>query len=642
MEDSLSRGSLGPSHEEQERSGRSRGGRHRAAPAPNHLTTSDTGAGERRSLGALVLSYLPRGNLLDDRSFHKRHLLLSWILGLHIPGLFAFGVWRGYGVAHAALEVVTPAALLAFGQLARNRRLAAFFVTAGLVFCSTVLVHLSGGMIEAHFHYFILVGIIGLYQDWVPFLWNGAFTVVSHGLGSTIAEDLMFNHSAAQNRPWVWAAIHGVSVVCACLGVIIFWKNTEMEQQRAIALAEDLAQAELTSAQREATQRRSISELFVNLARRNQSLLDRQLNLIAELEQRERQPDALAELFQLDHLATRIRRNAESLIVLSGSEPPRRWGQPVPLAEVVRAAAAEIEDYERVEVLVNDYLEVSGRAVADLAHLLAELIENAAVFSPPNTEVRVRSHLAEWSAFVLSIEDTGIGMSEDDIAKANEVLAEPPEVDMTRSTLGFHVVSRLARRYGIRVRLAPTPGGGLTAMVTLPDDLVTERRRALPAPADQAGVNGWSGAGSHEGALRVPPQGLGHDPYPLPLRQPPSPAPVAVHEPPPPDGWNVTQPSSPPAPPPLPSPPPPPPAPASQAPAPVTPDGLVRRVPGAGLASMQGAPPAGDGAGPAPPPRAEHDREHMRSMLSRFQASQRAGRAAAEGAPDTNAPQEAP
>ena len=170
----------------------------------------------------------------------------------------------------------------------------------------------------------------------------------------------------------------------------------------------------------------------------------------------------LEELFRLDHLATRIRRNAESLLVLSGDDLARRWGKPVPLADVVRAAAAEVEDYRRVEVLVNDHLEVTGRAVADLAHLLAELIENATTFSPPTSEVRVRSHLTpgESGAIVVSIEDSGIGMLEDELTRANALLAEAPEVDLGRSTmLGFHVVARLAKRYGLRVRLAPTPGG---------------------------------------------------------------------------------------------------------------------------------------------------------------------------------------
>ena len=424
-------------------------------------------------------AYLPRGNTLDDTTFARRHLFLSWVLGLHVPALFVLGASQGYDLWHIALELTVPVACVVFGRLAINRRLASFFITAGLVYCSVVLVHLSGGVIESHFHFFILIGLIALYQDWVPFLWNVIFTVLSHGIGSAIAGDIMFVHGQGQNRPWTWAAIHGVAVLAACVGEIIFWKHTEQEQQRNIDLVAEVAEAD-------AARQKAMSELLVNLARRNQSLLNRQLTVITDLELRERQPDVLEDLFRLDHLATRIRRNAESLLVLSGDEPARRWGNPVALGDVVRAAAAEVEDYRRVEVLVNDHIDIEGRAVADLAHLLAELIENATTFSPPSSQVQVRSHLsaADRISTVLSVEDAGIGMSDDDLRSSNLLLAEAPEVDLGRSTmLGFHVVARLASRYGIAVRLAPTPGGGVTAMVTLPDDLVSNRPMGAPAPA---------------------------------------------------------------------------------------------------------------------------------------------------------------
>jgi signal transduction histidine kinase len=327
-------------------------------------------------------------------------------------------------------------------------------------------------MIEAHFHFFVLIGLIALYQDWVPFLWNVVFTVLSHGLGSALAAASMFNHHAGQQHPWTWALVHGVAVLAACVGVVVFWKNTELEQRRNTVLAGYLAAARIDAAQQQ-----SVSELFVNLARRNQALLDRQLALITELEDRERRPEALEDLFQLDHLATRIRRNAESLLVLSGDEQVRRWGKPVPLTEVVRAAAAEIEDYRRVDVLVTEHLELAGQAVADVAHLLAELIENATCFSPPRSPVQVRSHAAPTSGArcLLTVEDTGFGMNDADLARANTVLADPPDIDLRDRTLGFQVVGRLARRYGVQVRLSPTPGGGITAVVTLPETLVTER-----------------------------------------------------------------------------------------------------------------------------------------------------------------------
>ena len=555
----------------------------------------------RRTLRTAI-DYLPRGNTLDAETFNRRHNLLCWILGLHILPLWAFGLWQGFDLWHVTLEVAVPAALLVFARLSRNRRFAAFFATAGLVFCSSLLVHLSRGTIEAHFHFFILLGFIALYQDWVPFAWNVAFVVLSHGIGNAWSSDSMYNHYAALNRPWLWACIHGVAVLAACVGLIIFWKNTELEQQRSAALASELAASQVAAAQAEAAQRQTISELLINLARRNQSLLDRQLDVVAELEQRETDPVTMAELFRLDHLATRIRRNAESLIVLSGDEPPRLWGQPVALSEVVRAAAAEVEDYSRVEVLVTDYLDVAGGSVADLSHLLAELIENATVFSPPTYEVRVRTHLVpgeptepvQGAAFALSIEDMGIGMSDADLSAANELLAEPPDVDPRRSTLGFHVVSRLAQRLGLRVRLAHTPGGGVTALVTLPDGVVGERRPWEPGTATVAGV--------------APPQAL------PPLPGVPAPAAVTASV-----AVDVTPPSDTPlpdtAPPDKPPRPPSPRVIEDEPRPPTTADGLTRRIPGASLApALRRSPGQDPGENP----------------LSRFQAAQRAGREATE------------
>ena len=665
-----------------------------------------------------MLDYLPRGNTLDDETFRRRHLLLCWVLGLHIPALFAFGLWQGYDVGHMLVEVTPPTAALVFARLARNRRLAAFFATFGLVFCSYLLVHLSEGSIEAHFHFFILIGFIVLYQDWVPLLANTAFTVISHGVGGVVDPSSVYNHYAAQNKPWLWAGIHGVSVLAACVGVTIFWKNTEMEQHRSARLASDLAESELEAVQAQAAQRQSISDLFVNLARRNQSLLDRQLALISELEQGENKPEALSDLFQLDHLATRIRRNAESLLVLSGDEPPRLWGRSVPLSEVVRAAAAEVEDYPRVEVLVSDYLEVSGRVVADLSHLLAELIENATMFSPPNSGVRVRTHLVpgEGRTFLLSIEDTGIGLSDEHMQAANELLADPPDLDPRRSTLGFHVVGRLALRLGLRVSLAHTPGGGVTALVTLPPDVVSERR--LPASevvSPAYATSAMAGARPYDGGPWVvqhhdlagaslepqtavavaepsppvaPPFVAPAAPFdaPTPAYGAPSPDPGPSYMAPPPPFDAPAAPFDAPAPaygapspdpgPSYMTPPPPYEAPAAQAyeapyaqtyeapaaqayeapyaqpaspfappdpappmpsPSPMTADGLVRRVPGASLAPSlrktptgdDGAPTAAGGTTPAdwrPGPQAG-------SMLSRFQANQRAGRAAAAASP---------
>jgi signal transduction histidine kinase len=417
-----------------------------------------------------LLAYLPRGNTLDDRAWHKRHVFLQALLLLHLPCLFVFGVLMGRGAWDTLVVLSVPATCLVLGHLIRHRRTASVLITAGLTYCSAVLVSFSNGSIEGHFHFFIMIGFIALYQDWVPFLWNVVFTVLSHGVGSAVRTDLIFNHPAGQTSPWVWSAIHGVAVLAACCGVILFWETTEREQRKTLTLTTQLADAEIN-------RRRFTSDLLVNLARRNQSLLYRQLGLINQLEDQEEDPDALADLFRLDHLATRIRRNAESLLVLSGEEPPRTWGRAVALVDVVRAAIAETEDLDRVVFAVDERLAVLGNTVADLTHLVAELVENAVHFSPPEANVilRTRPYLQAPGAYVLTVEDWGMGMRAEDMADANDLLASPQEVDLSVSQrLGLHVVARLAQRHGIEVSLTPTPGCGVTAAVVLPVSLFSD------------------------------------------------------------------------------------------------------------------------------------------------------------------------
>ena len=236
----------------------------------------------------------------------------------------------------------------------------------------------------------------------------------------------------------------------------------------------------------QAALRKSIADMFLNLARRSQNLIDRQLELIDQLERNEADPDVLENLFKLDHLATRMRRNAEDLIVLSGAEPPRRWSQPVPLVDVVRAALAEVEDYQRVELLPIDDIGVAGHAVSDVVHLLAELIENATAFSPPGTKVQAAGQPVS-NGYVLEIEDRGLGMSDEELVEANERLANPPLIDFALSRmLGLFVVGRLAQRYGIRVQLRHSWYGGVTALVLLPPS-ITIRSQVNESPAAAEG-----------------------------------------------------------------------------------------------------------------------------------------------------------
>ncbi|RPK57559.1 osmolarity sensor protein [Streptomyces sp. ADI96-02] len=238
------------------------------------------------------------------------------------------------------------------------------------------------------------------------------------------------------------------------------------------AAFDDVHREAVRLAAEQALLRGNVNAMFTNLSRRSQGLIQRQLSLISELESREADPDQLSSLFKLDHLATRMRRNGENLLVLAGEEPGRRWTRPVPLVDVLRAAASEVEQYERIELAAVPATEVAGRVVNDLVHLLAELLENATSFSSPQTKVRVTGHALPDGRVLVEIHDTGIGLSPEDLAAINERLAQPPTVDVSVSRrMGLFVVGRLSLRHGIRIQLRPSDSGGTTALVMLPVDV---------------------------------------------------------------------------------------------------------------------------------------------------------------------------
>jgi signal transduction histidine kinase len=223
----------------------------------------------------------------------------------------------------------------------------------------------------------------------------------------------------------------------------------------------------------QAVARRVVSENLVNIARRNQNLLGRTLGFISTLEQGERDPESLDNLFRLDHLATRMRRNAQSLLVLAGAEPTRLWAPPVALGDVVRAALSEVENYGQVELAVIGDIGVQGAVASEIAHLLAELLENATSFSPPNTSVTVVGR-AVPDGHQLAIFDYGLGMAAEDLAEANRRLNQVSSFDReSNKMLGFQVVARLAARHQVKVMLTTTPGGtGVTAIVRLPKSIL--------------------------------------------------------------------------------------------------------------------------------------------------------------------------
>ncbi|MEU4086046.1 sensor histidine kinase [Streptomyces aureus] len=257
------------------------------------------------------------------------------------------------------------------------------------------------------------------------------------------------------------------------------------------AAFDDVHREAVRLAAEQALLRGNVNAMFTNLSRRSQGLIQRQLSLISELESREADPDQLSSLFKLDHLATRMRRNGENLLVLAGEEPGRRWTRPVPLVDVLRAAASEVEQYERIELASVPGTEVAGRVVNDLVHLLAELLENATSFSSPQTKVKVTGHALPDGRVLIEIHDTGIGLSPEDLAAINERLAAPPTVDVSVSRrMGLFVVGRLSQRHGIRIQLRPSDSGGTTALVMLPVDVAQGGKKPMPNKPGQGAAGG--------------------------------------------------------------------------------------------------------------------------------------------------------
>jgi signal transduction histidine kinase len=282
----------------------------------------------------------------------------------------------------------------------------------------------------------------------------------------------------AESPPPMASTIKEISQIAASFATV---------QEEAVAAAVDQARL-----------RKGVGQVFLNISLRNQSLLHRQLGMLDSMERRTSDPGALADLFRLDHLTTRMRRHAEGLIILSGSTPARGWRHPVPVVDVLRAAIAEIEDYIRVDVVSESSELIAGTAVNDLIHLFAELIENATVFSPPSTRIEIRADRV-GNGLAVEIEDRGLGMAEEEFADVNTRLASPAEFDLANSEqLGLFVVSRLAARHAIAVTLRRSAYGGTTAILLLPFGVIVQAE-----DAHQPGSPGWPGeqpAAGHPGA----------------------------------------------------------------------------------------------------------------------------------------------
>ncbi|MEL6891147.1 MAG: ATP-binding protein, partial [Actinomycetota bacterium] len=248
----------------------------------------------------------------------------------------------------------------------------------------------------------------------------------------------------------------------------------------------DMHRSAVDLAAEQAESRRVVADMFVNLGRRNQRLVGKMLSGLTGLEQNEQDPDKLAELYELDHTATRMRRNAESLLVLAGAGQARRMDQPVAIDDLARAAIGEVENYQRVRIDVKGEERLDGAVVADVTHLLAELVENALTFSPPNSPVEVVAGQTS-AGYVVAVNDHGIGMLPEQIEEANDrILGAAGEEESPSEFLGHYVVGRLGARHGIRVELSEGPAGGITARAMIPSHLLIDPTILVPGEADPA------------------------------------------------------------------------------------------------------------------------------------------------------------
>ncbi len=436
-----------------------------------------------------IVAWLPRDMSLPEDEFRSRHLAMTVMLLLHVPALFFYGyVVRGFEAAPLAVEVAFPLVAAVLGALPMVRRqIRMFAVTSGLIYSSVALLHLSGGAAESSLHFLIVLAFVFLYREWFLFLWAIGLMGFSYQL-LELTQGVLGDVDVEPATPEValWALMTAASI--ASVGLILAWKSAQDSQAATIAALEAARERDEAAERRDA-----YGKMYVNLARRSQSLVDRQLAVIDQLEDDVDDPDILAAVFELDHLTTRVRRHGESLLVVADVDLPVRTNQPVPLSDVVRGAQSEIEQYRRVDARIDPSIAVHGPATRDLVHVLAELLDNATTYSPPSSTVKVHARAGDAGAIVLTIEDRGLGLTPDRLAQANRDLQDTEALDENAIRhLGFRVIARLAQKHGVRVRLTSTNGGGVTAWVELPAPIVASSDVSnlpparLPDPDEQA------------------------------------------------------------------------------------------------------------------------------------------------------------
>lgn len=476
-----------------------------------------------------IIDWLPRDMSLPDDEFRSRHRALTGMLLLHVPVLFAFGYFGpGFDIVPLSAELVFPMVAAVLGALPMiRRRLRTFAVTTGLIYSSVVLLHMAGGAAESALHFLIVLSFVFLYRDWFLFAWAIVLMGFSYKL-LELTQGALGDMVPATGSPEMalWALMTAASI--ASIGLILAWKSAADSQAATIAALETARERDEAAARRDA-----YGKMYVNLARRSQSLVDRQLGVIDQLEQQVDDPDILAGVFELDHLTTRIRRHGESLLVVADVNLTNRSTEPVQLADIVRGAQSEIEQYRRVDARIDPSIVVQPVVTRDLVHLLAELLDNATTYSPPNTTVKVHARAGDSGSVVITIEDRGLGLMPDRLAQANLDLRDTNALDENSIRhLGFRVIARLAEKHGITVRLTSTNGGGVTAWIDLPAPAIASADTSNLAPARLPQSQDEPDAASFQAppAAQVPPSAPAA-PASQPTAVPPAAVPAAHADP---------------------------------------------------------------------------------------------------------------
>ena len=406
-----------------------------------------------------MLAVLPRGHSLDDAAWAPRHRLLLCLLAAHVPGLLAVGATSGFSTTATLFELVPLFAGIAVGLIARSRVIRAAAVTLGLVYSTSVLVHLTGGLIEAYFHYFVVLSFVALYQDWRPYLVAVGYGVVGHGLVGILFPEVMYNHPTPPGRPWTWAAVHGGFVLAACAAHVIFWKQTERQQRAAQEYYTQLYEGE----------RAVVAQL-----RQAQTVKDELISVVGHefrtplttIQGFARTLDARFD--RMDHEAVQactgaIEREAKRLTrlvanLLSASEDIQPGDAPA--ARVLDVAQEVVDEVTETSPVASRHVRIHvapEHAVAvspkHLHQLLFNLVDNGVKFATPDSDVRVSSRV-ENEAIVLEVANIGTPIPDRDRDRIFDAFVQGDSSDTRRHGgigLGLHIASKIATAHGGRI-----------------------------------------------------------------------------------------------------------------------------------------------------------------------------------------------